>query len=171
MSSRAANISRRKFITASAVLVVSSCVNNHSDILTLKSENKSNNHNMKKIISTSNAPGAIGPYSQAVLINGFLYTSGQIALIPESGELITNDIKEEAHRVMKNLKAILDEAGMDFSHVIKTGIFLQSMNDFAAVNEVYASYFTSDFPARETVEVARLPKNANVEISMVAFKS
>lgn len=171
MYSRAANISRRKFITASAVIVASSCVNNHAEIINLNSEKKINHLNMKKIISTSKAPGAIGPYSQAVLINGFLYTSGQIALVPESGELITNDIKEETHRVMKNLKAILEEAGMDFSNVIKTGIFLQNMNDFAMVNDVYASYFTSDFPARETVEVARLPKNANVEISMVAFKS
>lgn len=125
---------------------------------------------MKKIISTSNAPGAIGPYSQAVLINGFLYTSGQISIDPSTGNLVQDSIEAETHQVMKNLKALLQEAGMDFSHVVKTGIFLQSMNDFQKVNEVYASYFSSDFPARETVEVSKLPKNANVEISMVAFK-
>ncbi|MBI3134354.1 MAG: RidA family protein [Bacteroidetes bacterium] len=126
---------------------------------------------MKKIISTKNAPGAIGPYSQAVLVNGFLYTSGQIAINPATGELVTDSVQQETHQVMKNLKALLNEAGMDFSDVVKTGIFLQSMNDFQVVNEVYASYFSADFPARETVEVAKLPKGANVEISMIAVKA
>lgn len=126
---------------------------------------------MKKIISTKNAPDAIGPYSQAVLINGMLYTSGQIAINPINGNLVMETIEAETHQVMSNLKAILTEAGMDFSHVVKTGIFLQSMNDFQSVNTVYASYFESNYPARETVEVAKLPKGVNVEISMIAMKS
>lgn len=125
---------------------------------------------MKKVISTKNAPAAIGPYSQAILVNGFLYTSGQIAINPATNELVMDTIQNETHQVMKNLKAILTEAGMDFSDVVKTGIFLQNMNDFQAVNEVYASYFSSDFPARETVEVAMLPKGVNVEISMIGVK-
>ena len=124
----------------------------------------------KKIISTTNAPSAIGPYSQAILVNGFLYTSGQICINPATNELVMTNIQDETHQVMKNLKAILTEAGMGFENVIKTTIFLQSMNDFQAVNEVYASYFSSDFPARETVEVAKLPKAANVEISMIAVE-
>lgn len=123
----------------------------------------------KKIIATKNAPGAIGPYSQAVAVNGMLYTSGQIAIHPESGELIMDTIQNETHQVMKNLAALLKEVKADFSHVIKTSIFLQSMNDFQAVNEVYASYFKSDYPARETVEVAKLPKGCNVEISVIAI--
>ena len=123
---------------------------------------------MKKIISTKNAPGAIGPYSQAVKTGNMLFTSGQVAIHPESGELIMDDVQTETHQVMSNLKAVLDEAGMTFENVVKTSIFLQDMNDFNAVNEVYASYFSSDFPARETVQVACLPKNVNVEISMIA---
>ena len=123
---------------------------------------------MKKIISTTKAPGAIGPYSQAVKVGGMLFTSGQVAIHPETGELILDDVKTETHQVMSNMKAVLAEAGMTFENVVKTSIFLQNMNDFAAVNEVYASYFTSDYPARETVQVACLPKNVNVEISMIA---
>jgi 2-iminobutanoate/2-iminopropanoate deaminase len=123
---------------------------------------------MKKVISTSDAPGAIGPYSQAVKVGGMLFTSGQIALHPESGDLIMDDVQIETHQVMSNLKAVLKEAGMTFENVVKTSIFLQDMDDFAAVNEVYASYFSSDFPARETVQVACLPKKVNVEISMIA---
>jgi len=123
----------------------------------------------KKIIATKNAPGAIGPYSQAVAVNGMIYTSGQIAINPESGDLIMDTIQNETHQVMKNLAALLKEVNADFSHVIKTSIFLQSMNDFQAVNEVYASYFKSDYPARETVEVAKLPKGVNVEISVIAI--
>jgi 2-iminobutanoate/2-iminopropanoate deaminase len=124
---------------------------------------------MKKVISTSDAPGAIGPYSQAVKVGGMLFTSGQIALHPESGDLIMDDVQIETHQVMSNLKAVLKEAGMTFENVVKTSIFLQDMDDFAAVNEVYASYFSSDFPARETVQVACLPKKVNVEISMIAL--
>lgn len=123
---------------------------------------------MKEIISTDNAPGAIGPYSQAVKINGTLFTSGQIAIHPDSKELIMDDIKAETHQVMANLKEVLAAAKMDFSNVVKSSIFLSSMDDFAEVNEVYSSYFTADFPARETVQVARLPKSVNVEISMIA---
>jgi 2-iminobutanoate/2-iminopropanoate deaminase len=123
---------------------------------------------MKKIINTPNAPSPIGPYSQAVLVNGTLFVSGQIAINPATGTLVMDNIIEETKRVMDNLKAILTEAGMDFSHVMKTSIFLLDMNNFAKVNEVYGSYFTKDFPARETVQVARLPKDVNVEISVVA---
>ncbi|MCD8740709.1 RidA family protein [Mucilaginibacter roseus] len=124
---------------------------------------------MKTIINTTNAPAPIGPYSQAVKANGFLFVSGQIALNPATGELVLDDVKTETKQVMENLKAILTEAGADFSSVIKTGIFLKDMNDFATVNEVYGSYFTDNFPARETVQVAALPKNVNVEISVVAL--
>lgn len=126
----------------------------------------------QKAIHTKNAPAAIGPYSQAVLVNGFLYTAGQVALIPDSGGLDIGSIKAETTRVMENLKAILTEAGMDFTNVVKTSIFLSSMDLFAEVNAVYGSYFPegSILPARETVAVAGLPKGVNVEISMVAFK-
>ncbi|MEX1000886.1 MAG: RidA family protein [Crocinitomicaceae bacterium] len=123
---------------------------------------------MKKIIATKNAPSAIGPYSQAVQYGNILYTSGQIAINPITSELILSDIKSETDQVMKNLEAVLLAAGMDFSNVIKTSIFLSDMDDFAEVNEIYASYFESDYPARETVQVAQLPKNVNVEISMIA---
>jgi 2-iminobutanoate/2-iminopropanoate deaminase len=123
---------------------------------------------MKKIINTKNAPSPIGPYSQAVLVNGMLYCSGQIAIDPATGNVISGDIKSETTQVMKNIKALLTEAGMDFSNIVKTSIFLSDMNNFAAVNEVYGSYFTSDFPARETVQVSRLPKDVQVEISVTA---
>lgn len=125
---------------------------------------------MKKIINTSKAPAPIGPYSQAVLVGNTLYTSGQIAINPANNELVTSDIKTETKMVMENLKAVLEAADMDFSHVVKCSIFISNMNDFAQINEVYGSYFTSDFPARETVQVACLPKNLNVEISVVAIK-
>lgn len=123
---------------------------------------------MKKIISTSKAPSAIGPYSQAVKVGGMLFTSGQVAIHPESGDLVMDDIQTETHQVMANLKAVLNEAEMSFDNTVKSSIFLSDMDDFAAVNEVYASYFTGDFPARETVQVAKLPKGVNVEISMIA---
>jgi 2-iminobutanoate/2-iminopropanoate deaminase len=125
---------------------------------------------MKKIINTANAPAPIGPYNQAVLSGDMLFISGQIALIPGTSDLANDDITTEANQVMKNLNAILTEAGMDFSHVAKTTIFLSDMDLFAVVNEVYGSYFTSDYPARETVAVKGLPKNVNVEISMIALK-
>ncbi|MCB9173663.1 MAG: RidA family protein [Flavobacteriales bacterium] len=125
---------------------------------------------MKKIINTSNAPAPIGPYSQAVLVGNTLYTSGQIAINPVTNELVLSNIKDETKMVMENLKAVLQAAEMDFTHVIKCSIFIADMNDFAQINEVYGSYFKSDFPARETVQVACLPKNVNVEISAIAIK-
>lgn len=126
---------------------------------------------MKKIIQTQNAPAPIGPYNQAVLTNNMLFISGQIAFDPTTGELILSDISTETDQVMKNLKAILSEAGMTFENVVKTTIFISDMNDFAAINKVYGSYFEdATAPARETVQVACLPKNVNVEISMIAVK-
>jgi 2-iminobutanoate/2-iminopropanoate deaminase len=121
----------------------------------------------KTIINTTNAPAPIGPYSQAVSANGMLFVSGQIPIIPETGELETGDISVETAQVMKNLGAILTEAGTDFSHVVKTSIFVADMNDFGAVNEVYGKSFTENPPARETVAVRTLPKNVNVEISCI----
>lgn len=126
---------------------------------------------MKKIITTSKAPAPIGPYNQAVLSGNTLYTSGQIAFNPETGELVLDDIKTETTQVMQNLKAVLEAANMTFEHVIKTSIFISNMDDFTQINEIYGSYFNDDTaPARETVQVARLPKNVNVEISMIAVK-
>lgn len=122
----------------------------------------------KKIIDTSHAPKPIGPYSQAVKANGMLFISGQIALKPDTSELITDNIQRETEQVMKNLKAILSEAGLGFEHVIKTTIFLKDMSLFVSVNEVYGKFFNVDFPARETVAVKGLPKDVNVEISMIA---
>jgi 2-iminobutanoate/2-iminopropanoate deaminase len=124
---------------------------------------------MKKIIFTDKAPAPIGPYSQAVLVNDTLYTSGQIALHPQTGELITGDIETETKQVMENMKVVLEEAGMTFDSVVKATIFISNMDDFAKINGVYGSYFKEDIaPARETVQVAKLPKNVNVEISVVA---
>ncbi len=124
---------------------------------------------MKKIITTTNAPAPIGPYNQAVLKGNMLYTSGQIALDPKTGELVTDDIKTETKLVMENLKAILTEAGMTFENVLKSTIFISDMNNFGAINEIYATYFNeATAPARETVEVANLPKYVNVEISVIA---
>lgn len=126
---------------------------------------------MKKIIFTKKAPAPIGPYSQAVLSGNTLYTSGQIALHPETGELITTDIETETKQVMENMKAVLEAAEMDFEHVIKATIFISNMDDFARINSVYGTYFNEKTaPARETVQVAKLPKNVNVEISMIAVK-
>ncbi|SEA25349.1 RidA family protein [Pedobacter hartonius] len=125
---------------------------------------------MKTIINTTDAPAPIGPYSQAVLANGFLYVSGQIPINPATGELTMDSIKSETEQVMRNLNAVLLEAGFGFSHVLKSTIFLSDMSLFAEVNEVYGSYFESDFPARETVAVKGLPKGVNVEISVIAYK-
>ena len=123
---------------------------------------------MKKIISTPHAPAAIGPYSQAVLAGGVLYTAGQIAIVPETGELDLSNITAETHQVMKNLESVLSAAEMDFSNVAKCTIFLKDMNQYAEINAVYAQYFSDNPPAREAVQVSRLPKNVNVEISLVA---
>ena len=122
----------------------------------------------KKIINTANAPAPIGPYNQAVLANGMLFISGQVAINPSTGNVDATDVIDEAHQVMHNLKTILADVNMDFSHVVKTTIFLSDMSLFATVNEVYGKYFTGNFPARETVAVKGLPKNVNVEISMIA---
>ncbi len=122
----------------------------------------------KKIIQTNNAPAPIGPYSQAVAAGNLLFVSGQVCIDPQTGELNNTDVKAEAHQVMKNLHAILSQAGLSFNHVVKTTIFLSDMNLFAEVNEIYGSYFTGTFPARETVAVKGLPKNVNVEISVIA---
>ena len=126
---------------------------------------------MKKVITTSKAPAPIGPYNQAILSGNMLYTSGQIAINPETNELVTGNLEEETTLVMENLKAILSEAGMTFENVIKTSIFICDMNNFSRINEVYGMYFDAETaPARETVEVANLPKFVNVEISAIAVK-
>lgn len=122
----------------------------------------------KTIINTSNAPDPIGPYSQAVKTGGMLFISGQVAIKPGTSELITDNVQKETEQVMNNLKAILSDAGLGFEHVIKTTIFLKDMSLFVSVNEVYGKFFKSDFPARETVAVKGLPKDVNVEISMIA---
>ena len=126
---------------------------------------------MKKIINTKKAPAPIGPYNQAILAGDTLYTSGQIAIDPSSGELVTDTIENETKQVMENMKAVLAEASMTFENVVKTTIFISNMNDFSKINTVYGNYFnTETAPARETVEVANLPKFVHVEISMVALK-
>jgi 2-iminobutanoate/2-iminopropanoate deaminase len=126
---------------------------------------------MSTIINTTNAPAPIGPYNQAVLAGNLLFVSGQIALDAQTGELVMPDLTTETHKVMGNIKAILTEAGLDFGAIVKTSIFLKDMGDFAQVNEIYGSYFTGNFPARETIQVAALPKNVNVEISVTAYKA
>lgn len=123
---------------------------------------------MKSIVS-NNAPTPIGPYSQAIVAGNLLFVSGQVAIVPATGNLNNADIQMETTQVMENIKAILTEAGTDFSHIVKTTIFLKDMQDFAAVNTIYGSYLSDPFPARETVQVAGLPKNANVEISVTVL--
>ncbi|MGA8855042.1 MAG: RidA family protein [Christiangramia sp.] len=126
---------------------------------------------MKKIIQTNNAPAPIGPYNQAIFAGNTLYISGQIALDPDSGDLKTDDLEKETLQVLENLKAILTEAGLGLEDVVKTSIFISDMNNFGKINEVYSRYFDSEnAPARETVEVANLPKFVNVEISAIAVK-
>ena len=125
---------------------------------------------MKKIIKTENAPKPIGPYNQAVIAGNYMFISGQIALNPKTGDLILNNIVDETVQVMENLKAVLEEANLSFENVVKTTIFLSNMDNFKSVNEVYGSYLTNDTaPARETVEVSKLPVGVNVEISMIAI--
>ncbi|MBY0534666.1 MAG: RidA family protein [Chitinophagaceae bacterium] len=124
----------------------------------------------KTIINSNSAPAPIGPYSQAVQVGNLLFLSGQVAINPTTGTIDATDVLGETHQVMHNLKAVLAEAGMDFSNVVKTTIFLSDMDLFSTVNEVYGKYFQGNFPARETVAVKGLPKNVNVEISMIASK-
>lgn len=123
---------------------------------------------MKKVVKTNHAPAPIGPYSQAIVSGNLMYVSGQIAIDPLTGGMIQDSIAAETGRIMENIGAILIEAGMDYANIIKTSIFLTDLNDFAVVNDTYGSYFSKDFPARETVEVSKLPKGARVEISVVA---
>lgn len=124
---------------------------------------------MKKIVKTDKAPAAIGPYSQAIIYENIVYCSGQIALDPQSMELVGDNIEEQTKQVMKNIEQILSEAGSNFSKVLKCSIFLDNMNDFKTVNEIYGSYFNENPPARETVEVSTLPKHVKIEISCIAF--
>ncbi len=126
------------------------------------------NTNKKKVISTTNAPAAIGPYSQAIEINNMIYTSGVIPINPEDGNIVEGDIKVQAERVLKSLSALLNDCGTSLDNVVKTTVFIKNMNDFAALNEVYARYFTNNCPARSCVEVARLPKDVLIEIEAIA---
>lgn len=123
---------------------------------------------MSQVINTKNAPAPIGPYNQSVKTGNLLFVSGQIPLIAESMELVTESVQAETHQVMKNLQFILKEAGLDFNNIVKASIFCKDLNDFVAINEVYGSYFEGSHPARECVEVSRLPKDVNVEISVIA---
>jgi 2-iminobutanoate/2-iminopropanoate deaminase len=124
---------------------------------------------MKDIVLTDRGPKPIGPYSQAVKSNGFVFVSGQIALDPKTAEFVSADVRAQTERVMENLKGILEAAGTSLGHVVKTTVYLKDMNDFSAMNEVYAKYFTASPPARSTVQAARLPKDALVEIDVIAF--
>jgi 2-iminobutanoate/2-iminopropanoate deaminase len=124
---------------------------------------------MKRIITSKNAPAPIGPYSHAVQMGNTLFVSGQVGKHPQTGELMVHEIKAETKQVMENIRGILTDAGMDFSNVCKTTIFLTDMDNFSSVNEIYGSYFKGDYPARETVQVSRLPLNVNVEISVIAI--
>jgi 2-iminobutanoate/2-iminopropanoate deaminase len=125
---------------------------------------------MKDVVLTARGPKPIGPYSQAIRSSGFVFVSGQVALDPQTGAFVGTDVRQQTERVMENLKGILEASGASLNHVVKTTVFLQDMNDFAAMNEVYARYFTSAPPARSTVQVARLPKDALVEIDVIASR-
>lgn len=124
----------------------------------------------KQVINTDKAPSPIGPYSQAVRANGLVFLSGQVAFVPETGDLELSSVEAETHQVMKNIQAVLNEAKLSFDHIVKTTIFLSDMSLFAQVNAVYGTYFTGDFPARETIAVKGLPRGVNVEISMIAVE-
>lgn len=125
---------------------------------------------MKNIISTDKAPQAIGPYSQAVEVNGMIYTSGMIPINPVDGTLVTGTVEEQADQALKNLKALIEESGSTMEKVVKTTVFIKDMNDFAKINEIYARYFTTNYPSRSCVEVARLPKDVLIEIEAIAIK-
>ena len=122
----------------------------------------------REVISTDDAPAAIGPYSQAILVDGWLYTAGQIGLDPETGEFVGDGVEEQAWRALANLEAVLEEAGLGFGDVVKTTVFLADMDDYGTVNEIYGEHFVEPFPARSAVEAATLPKDARVEIELVA---
>jgi len=124
---------------------------------------------MKKIIKTDKAPAPVGPYNQATMSGNFIFTAGQIAMDPKTGELIENDIRMQTERVIENLKAVLEEAGSGLSRILKTTVFLKNMDDFSAMNEVYARYFQDNAPARSAVEVSRLPKDVLIEIECIAL--
>jgi 2-iminobutanoate/2-iminopropanoate deaminase len=124
---------------------------------------------MREVVSTKDAPQAIGPYSQAIKANGFVFTSGQIAIDPATQQVVTGDVAAQTDRVLRNLSEILEAAGSGLGKVVRSTVFLKSMNDFAAMNQIYGQYFSSDAPARSTVEVARLPKDVLVEIDVVAL--
>ena len=126
---------------------------------------------MKEIISTPKAPAAIGPYSQAIVVGDMIFTSGVIPIVPETGEIVTGDIKAQAKQAIGNLIALLEESGANAESVVKTTVFIKDMNDFADINEIYASFFTKNYPARSCVEVARLPKDVLIEIEAVALKA
>lgn len=123
----------------------------------------------KTVVETKKAPGALGPYSQAIKVNGMVYTSGQLGLDPETGQM-PDDLEGQAHLAFKNLRAILEAAGTDMDHVVKTLVFLSDMDNFVPVNDIYQQYFTKDFPARSAVEVARLPRDAKIEIEAIAIE-
>ena len=125
---------------------------------------------MKKVVKTDKAPQAIGPYSQAIEVNGMVYTSGVVPIDPATGSVVEGDIKVQAVRVFESMKALLEAAGSSCDDVVKTTVFIKDMNDFAALNEIYADYFTGDFPARSCVEVARLPKDVLIEMEAIALK-
>lgn len=125
---------------------------------------------MKKVVKTDKAPQAIGPYSQAIEVNGMVYTSGVVPIDPATGSVVEGDIKVQAVRVFESMKALLEAAGSSCEDVVKTTVFIKDMNDFAALNEIYADYFTGDFPARSCVEVARLPKDVLIEMEAIALK-
>lgn len=125
---------------------------------------------MKRIISTDKAPAAIGPYSQAIEVNGLLFTSGVIPIVPATGELVTGGIEQQAEQALSNLAALIHESGARIENTVKTTVYIKNMDDFATINEIYAKYFTSDFPARSCVEVARLPKDVLIEIEAIVEK-
>ncbi len=161
------NFGKKPTITFLILLITACSENKHAYI----SEKQNKNSSMQKIIiQTDLAPAPIGPYSQAVMVGNLLFVSGQVAIIPSTGQVVIGDIMTETRQVMENIKAILTKAGMGFGNIVKTTIFLKNMDDFAKVNEVYGSNFSGDFPARETVQVSRLPKDVNVEISVIASK-
>jgi 2-iminobutanoate/2-iminopropanoate deaminase len=135
----------------------------------IKNQNRGGKIMKKQAISTKKAPAAVGPYSQAIKAGGFLFVSGQIPINPETGELVTGDIKAQTHQVLKNVKAILEEAGLTMDDVVKATVFISDMDQFAAVNEVYAKYFGDVPPARACVEVARIPKDVGVEVEVIAI--